>query len=300
MDNDDPMRIGCVRIRVPGVVDGPDDALPWAYPAMPVGGGSPDSQSFRVPNKGASVTVEFPDDDPYTPYYTGWVPSIRTRSESLAPDGKYPQVYGSVDEQGTGLRVDRADGEITGRTSSGVLLKTDAGGNGVLSLPGNLLLEVGGDFRVMAGKRMVLDAIEDVDISSLRDVLVLAGFDLSTLAHGSTSIESIGSNSLTAGTDNVLSATLNNRITAGLANTLKAVRNGLRGVANVLQAGASNQITGTRNSIRATASNAIRAAANTVSGTLGIRGSSLRHNGRNVGATHKHLADGKPTTPPLG
>lgn len=300
VNNEDPERIGCVQIRIPGVVDGPDEALPWAYPSLPVGGGSAGNQGFRVPNKNATVLVEFPDDDPYTPYYTGWLPSKATRNEALAPEDKYPTVYGSTDEQGTGIRVDRTDEEVTARTSSGASLKIDAGGNGALLLPGNLLVSIGGDFRVVADGRLVLDALGDIDISTLKDLLLLAGFDLSTLAHGSTSIESIGSNSLTAGLDNVLSATKSNKITAVLDNTLKATRNTLQSVAaNVLQSAGMNSLRAARNTMQAAAANTIRAARNTLTGAFSSRGASFRHNGRNVGSTHKHIADGKPTTPPV-
>ena len=94
-DNEDPDRLGCVRVNIPGVITGAKEgrsadevteALPWAYPIFPPGGGSGNNQSFRVPNVGARVAVGFDEEDPYTIWYMGSLVSEPIRSVEMTDE----------------------------------------------------------------------------------------------------------------------------------------------------------------------------------------------------------------------
>lgn len=55
-DREDPLKLGRVRLLVPGIYQVPS---PWALPLSSLGGGSPQVGSFFVPEKGADVAVFF-------------------------------------------------------------------------------------------------------------------------------------------------------------------------------------------------------------------------------------------------
>lgn len=67
MHRDDPLGLGRIRVRIPGLVE-PYSA--WARPLVP-GGGSTDQGTYFVPEVGAEVGVLFHLGDPDHPYYLG-------------------------------------------------------------------------------------------------------------------------------------------------------------------------------------------------------------------------------------
>lgn len=156
-DNMDPEKLGCVRVLIPGVLEPSEDdeefnSLPWAYPIHPVGGGSVDNQTLRIPNVDANVTVMFNDDNPYTPYYIGSILHTETINETLSAD--YPTTYGSEDEQGTGWAINRTQKTVTVKHTSGVTFTCDADGNVTINQPGNLSWTVGGDVSLTASGKV--------------------------------------------------------------------------------------------------------------------------------------------------
>ena len=66
-DNVDPLKLGRVRIRVPGVVDDPDSD--WAFPVGNVGAGVSQRGFFDVPAIGSEVYVFFLGGDPDKPRF---------------------------------------------------------------------------------------------------------------------------------------------------------------------------------------------------------------------------------------
>ena len=65
IDNRDPLKIGQVRLRVPGVLEESD----WALPLAPPGGGEKQLGFYAVPKVGAEVGVWFVQGDPDRPRY---------------------------------------------------------------------------------------------------------------------------------------------------------------------------------------------------------------------------------------
>lgn len=66
VDNNDPEKLGRVRIRIPGLID-PGSA--FAFPLGTVGGGSAQRGFFNPPDVGAEVGVLFNQGDVDHPYY---------------------------------------------------------------------------------------------------------------------------------------------------------------------------------------------------------------------------------------
>jgi hypothetical protein len=66
VDREDPLKLGRVRIRIPGLIR---DASAWAFPLGTLGGGSDQRGFFAVPENGAEVGVLFQEGDVERPYY---------------------------------------------------------------------------------------------------------------------------------------------------------------------------------------------------------------------------------------
>lgn len=155
-DNKDPLAIGRVRVRVPGVLE---PASNWAFPLGATGGGTHRRGAYDVPDAGATVGVFFNQGDPDHPYYlpAGWgapdgVSEIPTSASEVkpeeAPDVKCYETRSfliTIDERKGKeslelkhkLSEDRIviDGQVPAvyiKGSAGIILETD----GLLSLKG--------------------------------------------------------------------------------------------------------------------------------------------------------------------
>lgn len=73
-DNNDPERLGRVRMEIPAVLGtGKDNWSDWAWPCFPYGGND-DSGMFLIPEEGASVWAEFEGGIPQYPIWSGvWI-----------------------------------------------------------------------------------------------------------------------------------------------------------------------------------------------------------------------------------
>lgn len=75
VDNDDPLKLGRIKVRVYGVMQSsniPTASLPWAVPMMPISSGAASqSGSFYVPIVGSEVYVFFEEGNYMSPVYFG-------------------------------------------------------------------------------------------------------------------------------------------------------------------------------------------------------------------------------------
>lgn len=69
VDNEDPLRLGRLRVSVPSVL-GPDVVTGWATPCAPYGGAAGQGL-LLVPDREAGVWVEFEEGDPEFPIWSG-------------------------------------------------------------------------------------------------------------------------------------------------------------------------------------------------------------------------------------
>ncbi len=116
-DRADPLRVGRVRVRVPGLIDAPGV---WALPIAMPGGGSGARGFFFVPEVGAEVAVLFKMGDVDHPRYMAgpWgrpvgVPEIPEAARDLS-DADTPEVK-VIDFKNYELVVDEREGNETFR-----------------------------------------------------------------------------------------------------------------------------------------------------------------------------------------
>jgi len=155
VDNVDPEMHGGIKVEIPNILEGSVDSLPWVMPKMsPFLGGSADAQIFAIPNVGSHVTLEA--EDPYTWYYTGWTPSLATQNPDLIKD--YPNTYGFIDEQGTGLTINRTTQGLLLSHVSGSTIELNKSGDMIINNPRDLTWQVGRDFILQVANEFKLDS----------------------------------------------------------------------------------------------------------------------------------------------
>lgn len=70
--NDDPKKIGRIKVSIPKMLDLDVDSLPWIYPLQPSFlGARVRAAQFAVPQMGSHVAVVFPFDNIYFGFYIG-------------------------------------------------------------------------------------------------------------------------------------------------------------------------------------------------------------------------------------
>ncbi len=147
-DNDDPLRQGRLRLRIPSVLG--EAVTNWALPCLPFGGLA-DQGLFSVPEIGAQVWVEFEAGALDYPLWTGtfWtqqdavpaeVKSPPTTRQFKTPGGHYWLFEDAEDEQR--VRIEHSTGASLDIDAQGTINLADAGGatvtldaeNGVLRI----------------------------------------------------------------------------------------------------------------------------------------------------------------------
>lgn len=113
-DRNDPLRVGRVRVRVPGVNE-PDSA--WAWPVGCAGGGRAGYGEHAVPQAGATVVVWYLGGDPDRPIYMPGPWPLRERGE----DGAEAPVAGAL----TGLDRAAVPADVRGVETRRWLLTMD-------------------------------------------------------------------------------------------------------------------------------------------------------------------------------
>jgi uncharacterized protein involved in type VI secretion and phage assembly len=152
-------KLGRVKVRIKSLLEETDtDKLPWVYPQSPAGlGGKPNTGSFMVPEIGSEVTVVFPFDDVYAPFYIGHWKSDLTIQNELFTDN-YPESYGFVDSQVQWIRVNKATGVSEFYNQAGnLIIQLDASGNLNINVTGDFNLNVTGDINMKAGGNANID-----------------------------------------------------------------------------------------------------------------------------------------------
>jgi len=156
-DKDEDKKLGRIKCVVKGMFeDEVEDKkrLPWVFPQNPYGlGGSATTSGFSVPELDSEVTVIFPFEDIYHPYYTGYWQSELTHQHSLF-DEDYPHSYGWIDSVIHWLKVNKRLGDADEqsyieffRNYLGDLLRLDEEGNLWINIPKSVYIKVGEDIR---------------------------------------------------------------------------------------------------------------------------------------------------------
>jgi len=126
-DNEDPKKLGRLRVRIEPYTDYKSEDLPWANPTMDKSGNSPDNCGLNIPEKGSQVRVYFPSQDLTAPYYMG--AELNELNRTTFFDEDYPNSYGYKDSKGNFVRVNKAQERIHAQHSSGSNFKVTSQGD---------------------------------------------------------------------------------------------------------------------------------------------------------------------------
>ena len=135
-DNNDPEKLGRVRVRIAPYTDFLTDQLPWACPILGSCGNSSNAGGLNVPEIGSHVRVEFPSKDLTAPYYRG--AELNKLNKVTLFDEDYPNTYGYKDSNGNFYKVNKKTGIIDFRHESSSSMQVTADGSLVVSLRGGV------------------------------------------------------------------------------------------------------------------------------------------------------------------
>ena len=107
-DNNDPDKLGKVKVRISPYTDMTTEELPWAYPTLGAHGNSSNSGGINVPELGSQVRVYFPSKDLTAPYYMG--AELNKMNRVTLFDEDYPHTYGYKDSNGNFYKVNKNTG----------------------------------------------------------------------------------------------------------------------------------------------------------------------------------------------
>lgn len=109
-DNNDPKKLGRIKVRVAPYADLSTEDLPWAYPKLGTHGNSAEYGGLNVPELGSQVRIEFPSRDLTAPYYTG--AELNEVNRTTFFDEDYPNTYGYKDSVGNFIKVNKERGTV--------------------------------------------------------------------------------------------------------------------------------------------------------------------------------------------
>lgn len=149
VDNNDPQKIGRVRVRVYGFHGDaiPDQDCPWAIQDQGFAGSM--VGSFIVPPVGAVIRVYFDGGEITSPVYTTKV--LDRNNLPSSRDDDYPNTIVLFEtDDGEYLKINMKERETIYRHSTGAMLKIDKNGDTLYKTDGKLEIDAGGKVSVNA------------------------------------------------------------------------------------------------------------------------------------------------------
>ena len=108
VDNNDPKKLGRIKVQISVYGDLGTDALPWASPLLGSHGNSVEYGGLNIPEIGSQVRVTFPSRDLTAPYYSG--AELNEGNRTTFFDDDYPNTYGYKDSVGNFIRINKERG----------------------------------------------------------------------------------------------------------------------------------------------------------------------------------------------
>lgn len=187
LDNNDPLKWGRCKVRVHGLHDDiPNEDLPWATPefALPIG----PKGSWIIPEVGTIVYVKFDDGDFYEPLYGSAVLDLENINFEADKDEDYPDsVILYETKNGDYLKINRAKGEMTLKSGSGVVFKFNQ--NGDIKLVNNNTENGDLQFK-LRGNQIFDNRLGNTSVITT-NINVSAFGNISTLSNGSVITQSL-------------------------------------------------------------------------------------------------------------
>jgi hypothetical protein len=151
-DNNDPEKLGRVRIRSYVWEGVPDDKLPWAFPLFHAYiDSNQDRGWFSVPEKESEVLVFFPFGDIYFPAYFSRVMSKPHKVHPKIRENNYPKRYGFLDDDENWIIVDKNEHFIELKHHSGLVIHINKDGDIKILHPSNRKLYVDAKYLHVTG-----------------------------------------------------------------------------------------------------------------------------------------------------
>lgn len=151
VDNNDPKKLGRVRVQIPLYADLKIESIPWAAPLLASHGNSQEYGGLNVPELGAQVRVTFPSKDYTAPYYSGAELNETTRTTFF--DDDYPHTYGYKDSVGNFVRINKERGTAQFQHSSSTNVQVTPEGSIKVGLAGGayFIFDNGNNFDLNIG-----------------------------------------------------------------------------------------------------------------------------------------------------
>ncbi len=178
VENDkDPKKLGRVKVRIRGYSDDeagiPTEDLPWVTMLEPIGTGTGEASSLRVPAVGTKVKVKKVGGDDYTWQATSQ--TMTTNHNGLGwLQGDYPETWGSLDKSGTGIQSNMKKGNLLMKHSSKTDCNIDGAGAATVNVKDYLKLVTDNyaDIKISDYFKVAISDYEKRDIGSYREVKV--------------------------------------------------------------------------------------------------------------------------------
>lgn len=173
-NNDDPERLGRVKVRIHGLHDDiPVDYLPWAPVDQTFVGSR--KGSFIIPEIGTVVNVKFQDGDQYFPTVVSKALDSRNFNFDADRQEDYPNTMIFWETaKGDFLKFNRQKSELTLNLANGLFFKVFGNGNITLSNEssnvGNMNLDIRGDFTISNPVGNLNLVTNNVNLSAFGDI----------------------------------------------------------------------------------------------------------------------------------
>lgn len=175
VDNNDPKKLGRLKVQISAYADLKPEALPWASPLLASHGNSQEYGGINIPEIGSQVRITFPSKDLTAPYYSGAELNETTRTTFF--DDDYPHTYGYKDSVGNFVRVNKEKGTAHFQHSSTTNMQVAPDGSIKVGLAGgayfifdntnNFDLNIGTlDITGTADGSLNIDANNEINIST--------------------------------------------------------------------------------------------------------------------------------------
>jgi len=192
IDNDDPLRMGRVKIKIFGYYDDiAEDAIPWALPESSYVGSK--NGALIIPDNNSILRGYFDNGDDQKPIYTAVAPSVsnyttsKTITDTLL---NYPNLMTLLTiENGGYVTVNKQNGEVTIQHRAGTKIVIDSTGSISITtsrLPttgntsdGNVTINLDGAFNLNTDRGAInLNAkMSNINISASKDSALNLGGD---------------------------------------------------------------------------------------------------------------------------
>ena len=155
VDNNDPDKLGKIKVTIPGIFEGSIDKLPWIRRKNDTAFCGDDAELFDVPAIGSVVEVKWNYDE-NTPMYSG-APNSKKHTSNVFTNN-YPY-EGGIRFGKNVIKFDKASNIVT-ITNGSCFIQLDPLGNMSLACKGNMDLTAARDLTITAPKTTIKGSLD--------------------------------------------------------------------------------------------------------------------------------------------